>query len=132
MRFRVATAGVAALVLLAATDDDGDGVVCTEEFRTAVVTLVDAAGAAVLGADVRTYLVRTGERVPVTSIIDLIPGSYLILDDNAVALIQGEDEAFRVTADGGAAGAAEATYRFAAPNGCHIEKVSGPDTLTVR
>lgn len=130
MRYRMAAAGLV-LAFLVGCDDD-DRVVCTEEFRTAVVTLVDAGGAPVLGADVRTYLVRTGERVPVTSILDLIPGSYLILDDNAVRLIEGDDEAFRVTADAGAAGAAEATYRFAAPNGCHIEKVSGPDTLTVR
>jgi hypothetical protein len=49
-----------------------------------------------------------------------------------VSLIEGDDEAFRVTADAGATGSAEQVYRFSAPDGCHIEKVSGPDTLVVR
>jgi len=31
----------------------------------------------------------------------------------------------------GAGAPVEAQYTFRAPNGCHIEKVSGPDTLVV-
>jgi hypothetical protein len=116
---------------LAACDGDDAGPACTQEFRTAAVTVVDGRGTPATDATVRTVLVRTGEPVTVTSILDLVPGSYLILDDGAVALIEGDDEAFRVTAARPTGNAVEATYRFAAPGGCHIEKVSGPDTLQV-
>jgi hypothetical protein len=116
---------------LVACDGDDAGPACTEEFRTAAVTVVDGDGTPASDATVRTFLVRTGEAVAVTSILDLIPGSYLILDDGAVPLIEGDDEAFRVTAERPTGNAVEATYRFAAPGGCHIEKLSGPDTLQV-
>ena len=69
--------------------------------------------------------------VPITSIIDLIAGSYVILDDNATRLIPSGVEQFRVTASRSSGATVEALYEFSAPQGCHIEKVSGPDTLVV-
>jgi len=118
------------LLLIAACDDD-EQVVCTEEFRTATVFVVDARDRPVTDALVQTYLVRTGELVPVTSILDLIPGSYLILDDGATSLIPSGTEEFRVTVTRGGGVPLEALYVFEAPQGCHIAKVSGPDTLVV-
>lgn len=119
------------LLLAAACNDDDEQAACTEEFRTATVFVADANAQPVTDATVRTYLVRTGEPVPVTSIIDLIPGYYVILDDNATRLIPSGVEQFRVTASRGGGPATEAIYGFGAPQGCHIEKVSGPDTLVV-
>lgn len=117
------------LLPLACGGNDGP-VACTEEFRVATVYVEDASAAAVTDASVRTYLVRTGELVPVTSIIDLVPGHYVILDDSATRLIRSDAEPFRVTAERGGT-PVEALYTFRAPQGCHIEKVSGPDTLMV-
>lgn len=118
------------LLLTAACDDD-DQVACTDEFRTATVFVADADSQPVGDATVQTIHVRTGQPVPVTSIIDLLPGYYVILDDNATSLIPSGVESFRVTAARGGGAPVEALYGFRAPQGCHIEKVSGPDTLVV-
>ena len=114
---------------VAACGDDAEE--CTTEFRVATVFVEDQAGAPVTDAGVQTYLGRTGELVPVTTLIDLLPGHYPILDDNATSLIHSSAEPFRVTAVRGAGTPVEAPYTFRTPNGCHIEKVSGPDTLVV-
>lgn len=119
------------LFLVAACDDDAEQVACTEEFRTAIVFVEDEGERPVTDAIVQTFLVRTGELVPVTSILDLMPGSYLILDDGATALIPSGTEEFRVTVTRGGGVPVEALYVFEAPQGCHIVKVSGPDTLLV-
>jgi hypothetical protein len=119
------------LFLVAACDDDEEQVACTEEFRTATVFVVDEGERPVTDAIVQTFLVRTGELVPVTSILDLMPGSYLILDDGATSLIPSGTEEFRVTVTRGGGAPIEALYVFEAPQGCHIAKVSGPDTLVV-
>jgi hypothetical protein len=119
------------LLLVAACDDDDDRVACTEEFRTATVFVEDASDQPVTDATVQTFLVRTGELVPVTSIVDLMPGSYLILDDGATSLIPSGSEQFRVTVTRGGGAALEALYLFGTEQGCHIVKVSGPDTLVV-
>jgi len=111
--------------------DDAEQVACTEEFRTATVFVEDEREQPVTDAIVQTFLVRTGELVPVTSILDLMPGSYLILDDGATSLIPSGTEQFRVTVTRGGAAPVEALYVFEAPQGCHIVKVSGPDTLVV-
>ena len=118
-------------LLLAVACDDDDRAACTEEFRTATVFVMDASNQPVTDATVQTFHVRTGELVPITSIIDLIAGAYAILDDNATRLIPSGVEQFRVTASRGGGAAVEALYEFSAPQGCHIEKVSGPDTLVV-
>lgn len=122
---------VAPLLVLLACGGNDEPVACTEEFRVATVYVEDASAAAVSDASVKTYLVRTGELVPVTSIMDLVPGHYVILDDNATRLIRSDPEPFRVTAERGGGTPVEALYTFRAPQGCHIEKVSGPDTLMV-
>jgi hypothetical protein len=119
------------LLLAAACDDDDDREACTAEFRTATVFVADANAEPVVEATVQTVLVRTGEVVPVTSIIDLLPGFHVILDDGAIPLIESDVEQFRVTAARAGGSPVEAVYGFSAPNDCHIEKVSGPDTLVV-
>jgi hypothetical protein len=106
--------------------------VCTQEFRFATVTAIDANSALVTDGTVSTVHVRTGRAVPITSIVDLVPGTYLVLDDGAVPLFRGEgEEGFRLTLTRPGQTPVAATYRFDAPGGCHIQKVSGPDTLVV-
>ena len=119
------------LLLGVACDDDDDHAGCTQEFRTATVFLKDANDQPVTDATVQTFHVRTGALVPVTSLVDLIAGYYAILDDGATRLIPSGVEPFRVAASRGGGMPVEALYEFSAPNGCHIEKVSGPDTLVV-
>lgn len=106
--------------------------VCTQEFRYATVTVLDGDSAPVTDVSVSTLLVRTGKAVPITSIVDLVPGTYLVLDDGAVPLFRGEgEEEVRLTLTRPGHTEVVATYRFDAPGGCHIHKISGPDTLLV-
>jgi hypothetical protein len=119
------------LPLAAALGCDDGPVACTEEFRVATVFVRDTNAQAVADATVRTYLDRTGALVPFETVIDLAPGNYVILDDGATRLIRSDAEAFRVTVERGETPPLEARYAFRAPQGCHIEKVSGPDTLVV-
>jgi hypothetical protein len=104
---------------------------CTDEFRFATVAVVDGADEPVTDATVQTYLVRTGELVPVTSFIPREPGTYLVLDDSAKPLIEGPEEEFRVEAERPTGSSAQATFVFSVPGGCHINRISGPDTLQV-
>jgi hypothetical protein len=119
------------LFLVAACGGDDDGAACTLEFRTATVFVEDEAGDSVTDAAVQTFLVRTGELVPVTSIVDLMPGSYLILDDGATSLMPSGTEQFRVTVTRAGVATIEVLYVFGTEGGCHIVKVSGPDTVVV-
>ena len=119
------------LLAAGACDGDDDRGACTDEFRTATVYLKDANDAPANDVTVATYLVRTGELVPITSLADLAPGNRVVLDDGAVPLIEGASEEFRLEVRREGAAPLDVLYRFSAPSGCHIEKVSGPDTVEV-
>jgi hypothetical protein len=107
------------------------GTVCTESFASSGVFVVDSLGAPAATAIVTSVLVRTGDTLPITTLIDHVPGAYTIIDDGSVHLIRTTGDSIRVRAVQGAA-AAEAIFVFDAPGGCHINRVSGPDTLTLR
>ena len=123
-------ASILATSLLAACHEASTGV-CTEVFAIATVTVVDSVSAPAATATVTTTLLRTGETLTPTSVMDFVTGVYPILDDGAVPKLRIAGDSIRVRAVQGAA-AAEAVYRFEVPGGCHIERVSGPDTLVVR
>jgi hypothetical protein len=105
--------------------------VCTAMFAVSTVTVVDAGSAPAAGATVTTTLVRTGETLTPTTLMDFVTGVYPILDDGAIPRLRPSGDSIRVRAHQGAA-SAEAIYRFEIPGGCHIEKISGPDTLVLQ
>ncbi|MEO8029733.1 MAG: hypothetical protein ABI765_02725, partial [Gemmatimonadota bacterium] len=94
-------------------------------------TVIDTTGAPVQAATVSTVLIRTGETLPITSLLDPVAGMYPILDDGSIPHLHASGDSIRVTAVDGAASVAS-VYHFDVPGGCHISKVSGPDTLVVR
>jgi hypothetical protein len=105
---------------------------CTEEFRIATVTVVDAQSAPITDATVTTTLARTGQVIPITSIMDFPSGTYPVLDDGAVPLLRDrKQEDFNLTVTRPGQGPVTAMYRFEAQGGCHIEKLSGADTLHI-
>jgi len=107
------------------------GIACTQEFRIATVYVRDVTSAAVGGASVVAVVARTGDTLTSTSLALWAPGHYLIVDDGAVSKLKFSGDAIVVTVSS-AKGNASAGYVFDVPNGCHINKVSGPDTLTVQ
>ncbi|HKV75301.1 MAG TPA: hypothetical protein VJN95_12350, partial [Gemmatimonadales bacterium] len=77
-------AGCAVLTLTAGCTDLGGGRVCTASFAIATATVVDSNGALVPDATVTTTLLRTGETITPTTVMDFITGVYPILDDGAI------------------------------------------------
>lgn len=111
--------------------DEAARVMCSDELRTVRIAAVDSTGAAVAGAFETSTLIRTGQVLPITAIMDPVPGHYVILDDGDIPHLHPGGDSIAVSLVLGEASAG-ATYHFDVPNGCHINKVSGPDTLVVR
>lgn len=107
------------------------GLACTENFAIQTVAVRDGAGALVTDATVLTTLVRTGARITPQTLALMSPGNYVILDDGATAVLRRAGDQARVTGTS-ARGAFSANYEFDVPGGCHIRKLSGPDTVVVR
>jgi hypothetical protein len=115
--------------LLGACDQQA-GPVCTALFAVATVTVVDSLQAPATTATVTTTLLRTGETLTPTTIMDFALGVYPILDDGARSKLRTSGDSIRVRVVQGAA-AAETVYRIDVPGGCHVERVGGPDTLVL-
>jgi hypothetical protein len=96
-------------------------------------TLVNGSGQTISGVSVTDTVVRTRAILEVGSpAIDLPPDGIAAVGIFSDAFIQtvlpfGEDVVVAVTADG-ASGSAR--YRFES-DGCHVQKLAGPDTLVV-
>jgi Na+/H+-dicarboxylate symporter len=131
-RFQYGSAAIPflAAVLITACDQQSTGV-CTAMFAIATATVVDAQSAPAPTAVITTTLLRTGETLTPTTVMDFVTGVYPILDDGAAPKLRIAGDSIRVRAVQGTA-SAEAIYRFEVPGGCHIQKVSGPDTLVLQ
>jgi hypothetical protein len=122
-----------AMGLLAVAGCDTDTLpvdcLCTEEFRSFTVTVIDGTGASVDNMDVAVTRTRDGFAFPPGQDLGFAAGVYVILDDGSKDTIGPGGEAVRVVAtkDGTSV---TGDYVFAADDClCHIEKLSGPDTL---
>jgi hypothetical protein len=107
-----------------------DPIACTEEFRAWSVTVVDAAGNPVDGLTVQVVRNSTGEQLPYGGTA-FSAGSYRIMDDGMAAAIRIEGETIEGSGTGGG-GTFDAAWEFGADaRRCHVEKLSGPDTVTL-
>ena len=102
--------------------------VCTEEFRTYGVQVVDAQGRPVEGLMATSRVERTGAvlaegQAPFPS----AEGRYLVATDADRARIRPEGDTVRFTASGQGLHA-EATFTFF-DDGCHVVKESGPEEV---
>ena len=124
---RTLAAALVTSVVLSACDDASE-CVCTEEFRSYHLNVVDADGAPADGVEVRVVRDQTGERLDHYGSPTGAPGVYLIMDDSFAADVAA-DESFNVT---GELGEASFTTRFrfgTDPCRCHVLRVAGPDTV---
>jgi hypothetical protein len=125
--------GIVAAAWAALGCDTGGGA-CTEDLRAVFVTGIDSVGAPVANAAVSHVLPRT--LTPVTIAQDPAQaalGRYVAFSDAALAQLdsttfQAGGEVVRMT---GIAGPTSfvADFVFAVPDGCHVRRVSGPDTV---
>ena len=122
----------AILLAVAACGDDGmPGGACTALFATVGVTVLDGAGQPVPDASVTTTLVRTGQVLVPTTLMLTVPGSYTLVDDGSTSVIRRAGESVQAHISRGTR-STTVDYLISVPDGCHVNKVSGPDTVTLQ
>jgi hypothetical protein len=105
---------------------------CTALFAYVTATVVDSTQTPVTGLSISDTVVRTREGFVVGQIGFLNPGAYVVFSDNFSSKIRGSGDSVVVTGSTatGAAKFAE-TFVFDVPDGCHVQKVSGPASVIV-
>jgi len=118
--------------VLAACSPFSNGKVCTEMFALIPVVVVNAQGAPLTGIAITDSVLRTHERFAVPqSFNGWSPGTFHVFDDSFIGKIRESGDAVRVTGTNGTLGFA-ADFVFGVPDGCHVAKLSGPDTVVAR
>jgi hypothetical protein len=118
-----------AVIACTGAPDPNDPIACTEEFRSWSVVVVDGAGDPVDGLTLQVVRASTGEQLPYGD-AGYSAGSYRIMDDGMAASIRIEGEMIEASSAGGS-GIFDAAWEFGADVWrCHVEKLSGPDSVT--
>lgn len=122
------------LALAACSGDECDTVACTMEFRIFSVAVVNEAGEPVTELEPAVTMVRTGEELDLSSMGpgDMESGVYLVMTDGHGALIQQDEEPVRFTATTGQLSVTGDFVFGMTMCRCHVEQLSGPDTLVMR
>jgi hypothetical protein len=128
-RSSVPVTAMATLLALLGCDEPG-GVACTAEFRAITLVITDNAGAPADSVNLAVTLVRTGERLDHAPLGPHPEGTYPLIDDGATTKLRASGDQVQAVATKGAA-VAQADFVIAVPGGCHVDKLSGPDTLTL-
>ena len=129
--FRPAGLVLLALVSLGGCDAAGDSL-CTEQFVTVTAVVVDGTGTPVIDAVVTSTLARTGEILLPTALALFTPGTYAIVDDGARSKLLPAGDTVQVEVRRADSTPTTALYVIDVPAGCHVNRLRGPDTLTVQ
>ncbi len=131
MNERIGTCIALTAVLGLAACDTSNGVACTADFRTLSFVLVDSAGQPVTDVTTVTTVPRTGDTIPITWLGMPVGGTYVYVDDGAIQQIREQGDSLRVDVDRSAGADFSIAYFVDVPSGCHVNKVTGPDTVVV-
>jgi hypothetical protein len=136
LRRGVAIAAMGLATVLAGCTESSTDLVCTMEFRTLTVQVHDEAGQPVPDAALRVHRSDTDEAWPPVTAggpVDAGRGTYAVIDDSHLPLIQPSERVpLTLTATRSGPSAAAGTVLWVVTSdGCHVSRVSGPDTLTV-
>ncbi len=127
---RYLTLAVAAGMVTAAACGS-EPLACTAEFRVYGITVLDGGGAPVPDLDPTVTLVRTGQEiVPDTTLASRANGFYVVLTDAQGSILGQTGRQVRFSGTNGIV-STSADFVFAA-GVCHVEKISGPDTLVAQ
>lgn len=115
------------------TPSDCEGKVCDESFHSVMISFTSKTGT---GVPVKNYSAvnqRTGDTLksPLMATIDLIPGSYVAVDDSHRTKLSAEGDDIKISGTYEATGQTKtATIKVTGGKcACHIAKVSGPDKI---
>jgi hypothetical protein len=121
---------IAALGAFSACKSEEAAGICTASFAFVPVTVRDSSDNPVTGLSIVDTVIRTQHNFVVPQSLGLPAGTYVILDDSFRSQIRLSGESVQVSGFNGATGFT-ATFTFDAPGGCHVRKVSGPDSVIV-
>jgi hypothetical protein len=124
------------LVLAVGTAGCGDqlpgGKACTALFATITLRVNDANGDPAAGVTITDTILRTHQGFTVPSEgFPLEAGQYIIFSDNYISRIRERGDSVRVTGVS-SAGRFSQDYVFDLPDGCHVHKALGPDTVVLQ
>ncbi len=106
--------------------------VCTEEFRTFAVTVLDDALQPANNVTLTRTNLRTGKVLEPGWLGLLTPGTYLVADDGLLEEFSSAGDTLRVVGtDEGASFTADFVFAVPAPCRCHVELRAGPDTVVI-
>ena len=118
--------------VLAACNDHPTGRICTTSFALIPVIVVNAQGAPLGSIAITDSVLRTHERFAVPQSFNGWPaGTFHIFDDSFIGKVRESGDSVRVTGTNGTLSFG-ADFVFGAPDGCHVMKLSGPDTVVAR
>jgi hypothetical protein len=123
-------AAITTLGALSGCKSDGAAGVCTASFAFIPVIVLDSSANPVTGLSIADTVLRTQNNFLVPQTLGLSAGTYVILDDGFRTHIRTSGESVQVTGFNGAT-RFSATFTFDVPGGCHVRKLSGPDTVIV-
>lgn len=118
---------LAPCLILAACQDEGTA--CAALLQIFTVSLQDPAGAPVTDATVTSILVRTGDTLQNRTLALFAPGTYFLIDDSYANLLLPTRDSVSVRITRGLT-AMEVGYAFRR-GACGVEKLAGPDSVTV-
>jgi hypothetical protein len=113
-------------------DDTTGACACTEEFRAYLVTVLDDAMQPANGVTLTRTNLRTGKVLEPTWLGMPAPGAYVVADDGLRQEFSSDGDVVRVVfAQGGSSHTEDFAFAVPAPCFCHVEMLSGPDTVVM-
>lgn len=103
--------------------------ICTEEFRSVQVNVIDNQGNKVKLQDAYLINVQLGDTTPVT--LESFDSSYIVFSDNEVKNMQNKTYTYKFIGTLNNVQVLNEPYSFSA-DCCHINKVSGKETITIQ
>lgn len=106
---------------------------CAANFAIIQVSVVDTVGAPVGGLSPNITLVRTGAAITPDQMYAFGAGAYVVVTDHEQSMISTAGDAIHFTvSSAGRSASADFVVGVTSPCRCHIQRVSGPNTLVLR
>jgi phage-related baseplate assembly protein len=130
VRRRAVFLPLAIVAVLAACNAEAPLTVCTASFAAITAIVRAADGSAVPGLTISDTVLRTREGFVVGQAGTTPLRARVVLDDSFRTRIRPSGDSVRVAGTNGTVGFS-ADFVFDVPGDCHVQKVAGPDSVTV-
>lgn len=108
------------------------GCICTTEFRTITVAIVDSLMVPIDSMSVQTVNKKTNEALQVNQELYSITGTYVVADDSHIKKLNPAPAFFIFKGQKGSLSFQSDFILNTDECGCHVHKLAGPDTIVAR